>query len=303
MKKLDDLSIFYRKREWQTIYARPPQFIYHSGYAIHDEMRCGVRSDLPFYCRLYSRCTRPQSFCQRRIKTSFLALQYIRSGNFLFRIGKTGYLAEADDLFIFRPGLEYDLLGEKKTACSRIGMIFTGKNAEDILRMFQLDQTQCVHIGNTGRWMALCERLRDNIEAVSSAEAGEINAGTAFEMFQMIADERKLAPLPPEICRAVAVMEEHIDKPLSMKELARHFGKSLPVLNAKFREHLHRTPYQHLIRLRMQRAAALLETAASIKEIAARCGYPTPLHFSAEFKRCFGMSPRSYRREKIDRFP
>ena len=301
MKKLDDLSIFQKKREWRTVLAQPPQFIYNSGYPLHDDLRSGTRDDLPFYCRLYTRCTQPQTFCQRRIRPSFLALQFVFSGNFFFRIGKTGYLAEAGDLFIFRPGLEYDLLGEKKTDCSRIGMIFTGVAIADILRMFQLEQTEYVYIGNMDRFLALTERLRNNIEGVSSTETGEINAGTSFEIFQLIADEKKRSPIPPDICRIMSIMEEHIGKPLLMKDLAKNFGMSLPTLNAKFREYLHQTPYQHLIHLRMQRAVSLLASMSSIKEIAVRCGYPTPLHFSAEFKRCFGMSPRKYRREKLGR--
>lgn len=301
MKKLADLSFFQKKREWRTVLAQPPQFIYHSGYAIHDEMRGVLCDDLPFFCRLYSRCTQPQSFCQRRIKTSFIALQYVLSGNFFFRIEKTGYIAEAGDLFIFSPGLDYDLLGDKKVECSRIGMIFAGKAVEDILHIFHLEQTEYVHISNQDRLLALSERLRVNIEGVTSTEIGEINAGTSFELFQLIADEKKRSPIPPDICRIMSFMEEHIDKTLLMKDLAKSFGMSLPTLNAKFREYLHRTPYQHLIQLRMQRAVSLLESMPSIKEIAVRCGYPTPLHFSAEFKRCFGMSPRRYRREKLGR--
>ena len=50
MKKLDDLSIFHKKREWRTMYAQPPKFVYTSGNIIHDELICGVRNDLPFNC-------------------------------------------------------------------------------------------------------------------------------------------------------------------------------------------------------------------------------------------------------------
>lgn len=209
---------------------------------------------------------------------------------------------EAGDLFILHPGLDYDLLREKKTECDNIGMIFAGKNVEEILRIFQLDQTEYVHIGNTDRWLALCQKMRDYIADGSSLEIGETNVGISFEIFQMISDEKNRSPIPPDICRIISIMEEHIDKPISIQDLAKSFGMSLPTLNAKFREYLHRTPYQHLIHLRMQRALSRLETTASIKEIASRCGYPTPFHFSAGFKRCCGLSPLRYRREKLNIF-
>ena len=46
----------------------------------------------------------------------------------------------------------------------------------------------------------------------------------------------------------------------------------------------------------MQKAKKLLlDSQLSIKEIAARVGYPDPFHFSKSFKNAVGMSPAQYR--------
>lgn len=50
----------------------------------------------------------------------------------------------------------------------------------------------------------------------------------------------------------------------------------------------------------MHRAVTLLQTDAwAIKEIAEMCGYRNALHFSSEFHRTYGCSPREYRKKLL----
>ncbi|OWK46757.1 helix-turn-helix transcriptional regulator [Fimbriiglobus ruber] len=58
--------------------------------------------------------------------------------------------------------------------------------------------------------------------------------------------------------------------------------------------HLGRTPHQHLIWLRMRRAAELLADGAKVGAAAARVGYQNPFVFSSTFKRVIGCSPSEY---------
>ncbi|MBT3469511.1 MAG: helix-turn-helix transcriptional regulator, partial [Opitutae bacterium] len=58
---------------------------------------------------------------------------------------------------------------------------------------------------------------------------------------------------------------------------------------------LGRTPRQHLIWLRMHRAAILLSsTNQKIETIAFEVGYANPFAFSSTFRRCMGWSPSNY---------
>ena len=60
------------------------------------------------------------------------------------------------------------------------------------------------------------------------------------------------------------------------------------------------TPTEYLKVCRLQAARRLLSSAAfadrSITEIAFECGFTSSAHFSTEFRKCFGNSPRSFRR-------
>ncbi|HAY82145.1 MAG TPA: AraC family transcriptional regulator [Planctomycetaceae bacterium] len=78
-------------------------------------------------------------------------------------------------------------------------------------------------------------------------------------------------------------------------QLAREVHLSEKQLERVCRRELGRTPRQHLIWLRMQRAAELLTTqGGKIESIASQVGYQNPFVFSATFKRCMGWPPSEY---------
>ena len=57
------------------------------------------------------------------------------------------------------------------------------------------------------------------------------------------------------------------------------------------------SPVRYLRTIRMNRAAGLLDqTVLSVKEIMALVGCTDPSHFSRDFRRLHGISPRAYRR-------
>lgn len=90
---------------------------------------------------------------------------------------------------------------------------------------------------------------------------------------------------------------EHLGEPLRIPALAAHCGLSTRSLNRRFRAALGTTPLDFLQEARIQSARELLRASdLAISEIAARCGYPDPSHFSRRFSARAGSSPQEYRR-------
>jgi AraC-like DNA-binding protein len=62
------------------------------------------------------------------------------------------------------------------------------------------------------------------------------------------------------------------------------------------------TPTEYLKACRLQAARRLLSSNAladrSITEIAFECGFTSSAHFSTEFRKCFGQSPRTFRQSR-----
>jgi AraC-like DNA-binding protein len=64
-----------------------------------------------------------------------------------------------------------------------------------------------------------------------------------------------------------------------------------------FRRYDHQSPYQYLLRLKMNQAAEFLQQpGALVKQVAEHVGFSDPFHFSRTFKSVFGLSPDSFRR-------
>jgi transcriptional regulator GlxA family with amidase domain len=59
-------------------------------------------------------------------------------------------------------------------------------------------------------------------------------------------------------------------------------------------------PRDYLKHVRIEHAKTLVATTGlSVTEIAARCGYPDPAHFTRQFRECTGMSPRECRTRQL----
>lgn len=98
------------------------------------------------------------------------------------------------------------------------------------------------------------------------------------------------------ILKSLRFLRENLQRTLTLEEMARHAGLSVPHFSAMFRKQLNCSPLEFHIRLRMGRACALLESPArTAAEIAYGLGYADPLYFSRLFRRKIGLSPSAYR--------
>ncbi|MFZ5939535.1 MAG: AraC family transcriptional regulator [Bacteroidota bacterium] len=101
------------------------------------------------------------------------------------------------------------------------------------------------------------------------------------------------------INRTLDYIEKNLDKPFTLDELAGVSLFSKYHFNRIFHAHMGESPFQFILRVRLQKAAAqlLYHQRDNISEIAARCGFTDLSVFSRNFSKCFGLSPTSYRRQ------
>ena len=91
--------------------------------------------------------------------------------------------------------------------------------------------------------------------------------------------------------------QEHLDEPLSVKDLAARSAMSPRTFARRFRATAGTTPHQWLVRQRVVLAQRLLETTDSpIELIADRCGFGTATNLRQHFQRIVRTSPNAYRR-------
>jgi transcriptional regulator GlxA family with amidase domain len=100
-----------------------------------------------------------------------------------------------------------------------------------------------------------------------------------------------------KVLKALALMEERIEHPLSREALAEAAGVTLRQLERLFAAHLGQSLSSHYLGLRLDRARKLLrQTSLPVVEVALACGFAASGHFARVYKARFGLSPSAERR-------
>ena len=124
------------------------------------------------------------------------------------------------------------------------------------------------------------------------------NSCLTFELFQALRIPPDIPEMPPVLAALCDILELHPEHDWKQLEMAQRCHCSPTHLVRLFHRHLHTTPRQYLLDVRMRRARRLLaDENRSIKEIAAEAGYDNALNFSTCFRNRFGISPRDYRKQ------
>ncbi|MEN7547610.1 AraC family transcriptional regulator [Rapidithrix thailandica] len=90
---------------------------------------------------------------------------------------------------------------------------------------------------------------------------------------------------------------QQLENPPSLPELAKQVGLNEYKLKRGFKEMFHTTAFGFLSEYRLDLALeTLLDTQKTISEIAYQLGYSSPQHFSAAFKKKFGVPPKEARK-------
>ncbi len=138
----------------------------------------------------------------------------------------------------------------------------------------------------------------------AAALLDDILSGGAPGQFEKVAPlrvvERKsteVYPLdPPWLSDALVYIHRHYADNLSASDVYAHLGLSHTPVDRAFKRTLGTSVHQEVLRVKLEEAARLLRGggAASVGEVAKRCGFARQEHFWHAFKRRFGVSPSLY---------
>lgn len=97
-----------------------------------------------------------------------------------------------------------------------------------------------------------------------------------------------------QIERAIDYIHANLDRSLSISEVIREssFSGDVYAFSRAFKERAGRSPHRYMLETRLEQAKHLLEGGRiTITEVALRCGFTNPSHFSAAFRRLYGVAP------------
>lgn len=180
----------------------------------------------------------------------------------------------------------YDLLGlNRETSGALYGQLLSlpsrqmelnSHHAKEIVRIFHLFAEQ---------------------SPLSSMRATQYLAGFLLGMSELTPIfENQAQQLDEPIRRALEYLNSHITESIRLNDLADAAGYSLSYFKTRFKETVGITPAEYVTMQKIELAKRLLmETNASITELAYHLGYSSSNYFCAVFKKLMNCSPQNYR--------
>lgn len=121
---------------------------------------------------------------------------------------------------------------------------------------------------------------------------------------QRMPADRRLGASNQRLASVINLMEDNLEEPLGLGELARSAGLSKRQLSRLFRLHVGEPPLRYYLNLRLERAQQLLQqTPMPVFEVGLACGFTSAPYFSRAYHARFGHPPRGERLQAMRRSP
>lgn len=102
---------------------------------------------------------------------------------------------------------------------------------------------------------------------------------------------------PAAVQSAIALMQAHLEEPLTLDQVAQHAGVGRRQLERLFAQYAAKTPQRYYLELRLHQAREMLiYSDQSVIDIALSVGFNSTSHFATWFRRVFGILPSGVRR-------
>jgi len=130
-----------------------------------------------------------------------------------------------------------------------------------------------------------------------------LTAAIASKLFadptEVSAEARGLAPW--QLRRIVEYLDAHLPRRVDLAHLAALVGLSQSHFSRAFKASTGMAPYRWQLDARIRRAQALLiDTPASLDEVAAATGFADAVHFGRTFRKLTGATPAAWRHDRKD---
>ena len=230
----------------------------------------------------------------------YYCIEFVLSGEGELEVGGRNFKLFPGTMFSYGPDTAHKIVNSRTKPMTKYFVDFAGSRATPLLESIPLEHGNPIELGRPEQCYSLFEELIRQGQGMGSQIQGI--CAKLLECIVLAASQSSLphGSMEGRAAAAFKRCDEYIRSNFmridSITEVAAACSIETAYMCRLFKRFAQSSPYNYILRLRMNRAAeALREGGPLIKEVAEACGFKDQYLFSRQFKRILGISPERYR--------
>jgi AraC-like DNA-binding protein len=258
-----------------------------------------AKTRLAVVCGGCEHCT--PNYAIHRTTFPFYSIEYVARGSGTVKLQGRSHTLQPGRVFAYGPGIPQHISGDPTAPLVKYFVDFAGRQAGEVLRSCGLAPGRVAQVHPPNTLQALFDEL-----IICGLRGTRHSATLCAKLLECLVLKLADAHGPTEGAETLAFstyeqcqrhIQQHFRRLRTLEQIADECHVNGAYLCRLFRRYGYQSPYQHLLRLKMNLAAELLQQpGALVKSVAEKAGFGDPFHFSRAFKSVFGISPDAFRR-------
>jgi AraC-like DNA-binding protein len=250
-------------------------------------------------CGGLEHCT--PDYAIRRDTFPFYSIEYVARGRGEVKLKGRPFSLQPGRLFSYGPGIPHHIIGEAADPLVKYFVDFAGTHATVLLRSCGLSPGRVSEVFPANALQPLFDELiqaglqvrrESAVLCAKFLECLALRITGARAPLEGVVETHAFATY--QQCRRH--IEQHNLRLRTLEQIASECHVNNAYLCRLFRRYDSQSPYQYLLRLKMNYAAERLQQpSALVKQVAEESGFADPFHFSRVFTSVFGLSPTAFR--------
>ena len=257
----------------------------------------------PFYPWLVEETRRRQATTYQERFCRYAFLVFMQEGELSYQCENHSYRLAQGDMLLIPPGGSYGFDSRPSCFYHKLVVEYRGCNLLSVLDTMRLQQVY--HYPASKKNDEILKKIRNCTSLMEHNQHQNLSEilGLSYSILADCATMTQPKATPRgNLAKLQMRLENQLDEPLTMKELAAELKCSVMQMTREFQKRFHVTPKAFRDTCRMEHALDLLDDPSlSIKEIAYQVGCRDQFQFSRQFRSYQGCSPLQYQKLKTKR--